>query len=238
MTARFADAARALGLSLDEAAIERLERYRDLIATAAREFSLTALREPAAIERRHLLESLALCRLLDDQGLLPAGARVLDLGSGAGLPGLPLKIARPDVVLGLLEANAKRCRFLRQAVAALDLDAVEVLEGRAEALGHEPSLRAAYNLVLARAVAPLPVLVEYALPFLRPGGHLAATKGAAVAEEIERAQGALTALGGEVVATPSLPGGSGQIVVLVREVAETPDRYPRRTGLPAKRPLL
>ncbi len=240
MPADLAAAVRELGLDIDEEALQRLERYRDAIARAAKEFNLTAVREPAAIERRPLLESLALGRLLTDRDLLEADSRILDLGSGADLPGLPLKIAGPGLRLSLLESNEKRCRFLREVVRELRLRDVDVLEGRAEEVARKHGQRASYDLVIARAVAPLPVLLEYALPFLRLGGHLAATKGSVTASEVETAGRALRELGGELEEPALLepPGGQLQTVVIVTKRAETPNAYPRRTGVPAKRPLL
>jgi 16S rRNA (guanine527-N7)-methyltransferase len=235
----FETAAREFGYDLNETALARFRSYRDAIVEAARRFSLTAVREPSAIERRHLLEALALGRLLTNRGLLLEGARLLDIGSGAGLPGLPLKIARPDLAVSLLESNAKRCAFLRQEVVDLGLDGVEVLEGRAETLAHDARLRESFDLVVARAVAPLPVLLEYGLPFLRAGGSLAATKGSGVHREVEEAGPALELLGGalrEVVAL-TVPGLPSQSVVIVEKVALTLSHLPRRAGVPSKRRL-
>jgi 16S rRNA (guanine527-N7)-methyltransferase len=234
-----ADAARSLGLDLDATALDRLVRYRDLIAQAAREFNLTAVRDPAAIERRHLGESLAFGAVLAQRGLLPAGARVIDIGSGAGLPGIPLKIAWPSIRLSLLEAAAKKCRFLERAARELALDGVDVLQGRAEDFAHHTAQRAAYDLAIGRAVAPLPVLLEYALPFLRLGGCLAAMKGSRAQREIAASGAALEALGGRLDAALDLypPDGLRQTIVLISKPAPTPERYPRRAGVPAKRPL-
>ncbi len=239
MGASFADRASAAGIDLDPEAIAKLERFRDLLLAATRRFNLTSLREAGAIEQRHLLESLALGRLLVAHGLLSDGARVLDIGSGAGLPGQPLKIDHPGLDLALLEANAKKCAFLREAVAALGLEGVAVLEGRAEDRGRDAAHRDAYDLVLARAVAPMPVHIEYALPFLRPGGRLAAAKGSAARSEIAASDAALAALGGELAATSPFepPGGEPQTLVVVRKLAATPPRFPRRAGVAAKRPL-
>ncbi len=215
--------------------------YRDRILDAAGAFNLTAIRAPLEIERRHFLESLALGRELVRLQAVPGDAvlRALDVGSGAGFPGIPLKIAWPRWCLALADANEKRCRFLRETIAALGLADAHVLEGRAEALGHHPEHRAAYDLVLARAVAPLAVLLEYTLPFLRLGGLLAAPKGSSAAREAEGAARALEELGGELVVmapfTP--PGGREQTISLVRKIRPTPDRYPRRPGTPRKRPL-
>ena len=234
------EAARAIGVELDARALSRFAMYRDLMLAGSRRFNLTALRDAEQVETRHFLESLALGRLLGDEGVLGAGGRLLDIGSGAGLPGLPLKILRPDLRVSLLEATGKRCEFLREVVAALELDGAEVLEGRAEDFGHNAPLREQFDVVVARAVAPLSVLLEYALPFLRLGGWLAATKGSAVDEEVAAAGKALSTLGGALRRTLLLrvPGVMDQTLVLVEKVAPTPERYPRRSGMPSKRPLV
>jgi 16S rRNA (guanine527-N7)-methyltransferase len=239
MPTDFASTARSLVPQLDDAAIAALLAYRDRLATSAAEFNLTSVRDPVAIERRHLIESLAFGRLLAERDLLPPGARVLDLGSGAGLPGLPLKVAWPELRLTLLEATGKKCRFLESAVAKLSLEGVEVAEGRAEDVAHDPAHRGAYDLVVARAVARLPVLLEYGVPFLRLGGTLAGTKGSAARTELAASGAALQALGAEVLDTPALatPGLPAQTVILVAKRSETPERYPRRTGIPSKRPI-
>lgn len=163
----------------------------------------------------------------------------MDLGSGAGLPGLPLKIVLPGLRLFLVESRAKSCAFLREATQDLALSDVEVLEGRAEDLGRGPPYRESFDLVTARAVAPLPVLVEYALPFLRIGGYLATTKGSASVGEIADAGPVLKELHGEISGTPAFhpPRGMPQTIALVRKVAETPIRYPRRAGVASKRPI-
>ena len=228
---------RALGLDLSESQLAALAAYRDRLAGA--ELNLVSARDRDQIESRHLAESLAYGRLLQRQGLLPDGVRLLDLGAGGGLPGKPIRIACPAVRLTLLESVGKKCRFLEQVAQDLDLAGVVVLEGRAETFGRNEAHREQYDLVVARAVAPLPVLLEYALPFLRTGGHLAAVKGTAALDEIEAAEGALQALGGHLVDAPAFepPQGPRQTVVIVRKDTPTPQRYPRREGIPAKRPL-
>ena len=239
-----------VGMPLTDEQMRQLEEYRDLLVTSANEFNLTSLRDAGSIERRHLAESLAFGLLLARRDLLPPAAsrarneslgrvRVLDIGSGAGLPGIPLRIAWPGIRLTLLESVGKKCRFLEQACAALGLRDVEVVEGRAEDLGRDPAHRETYDLVVARAVAPLPVLLEYALPALRTGGRLAAPKGSAALSELDAAASALTVLGGRLDDAPQFqpPGGLRQTVVLVEKVAPTPARFPRRAGMPSKRPL-
>ena len=212
-----------------------------MLAASAAEFNLVSasVRDPEAIERRHIAESLAFGALLEARGLLTDGARVLDVGSGAGLPGLPLKIAWPSLQVTLLEATGKKCRFLERVASELGLEGVEVVEGRAEEVARDAAHRGSYDLVVARAVAALPVLLEYCVPFLRVGGVLAASKGSAAQSELEASQAALEALAAEVtdVASLEVPGLPPQTVVIVTKRGETPERYPRRTGIPTKRPL-
>jgi 16S rRNA (guanine527-N7)-methyltransferase len=239
VTTDFAGTASALGIELDDEALRLLLRYRDLIAEQTRHLNLTAVREPAAIERRHLLESLAFGMQLDGIGLLGAGQRVIDIGSGAGLPGVPLKIAYPELDVTLLESAGKKCRFLELVRDELRLDGLHVVGARAEEAGREDRHRGAYDLALARAVAPLSVLLEYALPLLKVGGHLAGTKGSALTHELVEAELGFRVLGGELVLTRAfqLPDGLSQTVFVVRKTGETPDAYPRRPGMPGKRPI-
>src|SRR5438270_8305269 len=163
--------------------------------------------------------------------------RLVDVGSGGGLPGLPLKIARPDLAITLIEADQAKAAFLVQACARLELEDVEVLARRAEEIGRDGRYRESFDVAVARAVAPLPVLVELCLPLVRVGGRLLAQKTSA--EDVAAAQNAIDMLGGSpasVVAAPSSARGSGTVVI-VHKVRPTPAGYPRRTGVPARRPL-
>jgi 16S rRNA (guanine527-N7)-methyltransferase len=234
--------AQQLGVELDPHQLDLFERYYRLLEAAGSRVNLTSVAGYEVVQQRHFLESLALAPALREAGLLAPERRerVLDLGAGAGLPGLPLKIAAPGISLTLLEATARKADFLREVVAELALDGVEVLTGRAEEAARLPGRREAYELVLARAVAPLPTLLELALPFLRLGGLLAAPKGSRVPQEVARSERALAVLGGEVlsVAPLTVPGASHRPrLVLVRKVAPAPEAYPRRPGIPLKRPL-
>jgi 16S rRNA (guanine527-N7)-methyltransferase len=194
-----------------------------------------------AIYRRHFAESLALLEALDARGELPKEARVIDIGSGGGLPGIPFAIARPDLRVTLLEATAKKAAFLRDITGELRLENASVVEARAEDAGREPAHREAYDVAVARAVAPLRVLLELAIPFVRVGGLLAAPKGSAAPRELSEAGAALRELGSEVVEAWRLEvlgaGGPPPTLILVRKNAPTAERYPRRAGIPKKRPL-
>lgn len=206
--------------------------------TANAAFNLTAIRDPAEIERRHILESLALAPALERQGLLTPDSAVIDIGSGGGLPGIPLAILRPDLHLTLLEATRKKADFLREMAHVLGLERVDVLAMRAEAAGHDPTHRERYDLAVARAVAPLDVLAELALPLVRAGGALVAVKGARVEQEVATARAALRRCGGDDARIiPYQGGGTELTLVLCRKVAPTPAELPRRAGMPAKRPL-
>ena len=231
-----------LGVTLDSAARHRFARYLALLEAWRERAGLTSLTDPVAVQRRHFGESLALLTALRATGALPAGepADVVDVGSGAGLPGVPMRILDPALRLTLVESHGRRARFLETLVDELELDGVEVVTARAEEAGRDPACRERFDVAVARALAPLPVLVEYLLPLLRPGGIMAAPKGRSAERELREAAAAIETLGGcaEDPVALSLPGGvPPQQVVIVRRCEALPDRFPRRPGIPAKRPL-
>jgi 16S rRNA (guanine527-N7)-methyltransferase len=230
--------AEAHRLSLDARQLGQFEEYYRLLVAANRRMNLTSVTAYEEVQRRHFGESLAVAAALYQAGVLRPGqaARAIDLGAGAGFPGLPIKIAHPALRLTLLESAAKKTGFLEEVVERLALADVAVVAGRAESVAHESARREAYDLALARAVAPLPVLVELALPFLCPGGVLAAPKGSRAAQEVAAAAPALRACGGRLLSAQRLLD-SPLTLVLVEKVAPTPSTYPRRPGIPAKRPL-
>ena len=234
--------AERLGLRLDRRALERFERYLELLESWRGRAGLTADVEPELVQRRHFGESLALLVTLREAGLLTPGspAAVVDVGAGAGFPGLPLRIVEPAPELTLIESHGRRCRFLETVVEELALERVSVVQARAEEAGRDPALRERFDVAVARAVAPLAVLVEYALPLLRPGGVLAAPKGSRAARELREAAAAIDALGGCAEEPQPLPlpeGAPPQQLLLVRRCGALPQRYPRRPGIPHKRPL-
>jgi 16S rRNA (guanine527-N7)-methyltransferase len=182
-----------------------------------------------------MLDSLWCSSVID----LKEAAPLLDLGSGAGLPGIPLKICFPEASLSLLESQQKRCLFLKEAISRLELEDCEVLNGRAEDLAHERNYREKFGCVTSRALAQMSTLAELALPFVAQDGHLVALKGSAAEEEIVKASYALDLMGGVVerVITYHFPGEKGRNVVSVKKIKPTPENYPRRPGIPTKRPL-
>ncbi|GAB4424462.1 MAG: 16S rRNA (guanine(527)-N(7))-methyltransferase RsmG [Chloroflexi bacterium OHK40] len=226
--------AHSWGLQLDERQLAQFAIYAEALVAWNAHTNLTTVTSREAVYVRHFLDSLSLARFWGDPP-----ATLADLGSGAGFPGLPLKILRPELALTLVDSVGKKTAFLRHVVALLELDAVRIVTGRAEELGRNPYERERYDLVTARAVADLRVLVEYGLPLLRLGGRLLAPKGAAAYEEATAAARAIALLGGELLGVEpvDLPGLDSRAIVVVRKVAPTDPRYPRAVGLPARRPL-
>ena len=230
-------AAAEMGAALTEDMARRMTAFHDLLTAANRRMNLTRVPEDFGDSLdRNYLDSLAPLA-----SGWPEGVRTLiDVGSGAGFPGVPLSIALPGVRVTLLEAQQKRADFLRSVVDALGLNA-EVICARAEDAGRRDGLREGFDIACARAVAPLNVLAEYLLPFARVGGKMLALKGPTLQEELDAAAPALKELGGgEIrVTTAALPrrGDWTHRLVWVDKAAPTPERYPRRAGVPEKRPL-
>ena len=245
-----AGGATELGLALDHRQLERFEVYYRELDDWNQRMNLTSVIEYDEVQVKHFLDSLTLLPaigggLTQDAGAAEAGladVRLVDIGAGAGFPGLPLKLACPDTRLTLVESTGKKATFLRHLVETLDLAGVEVLTGRAEALAHQPELRGGFDLALARGLARLPALLEYTLPFTRPGGLVAAWKhgGAGLKAELDSARRALQLLGGRVKSIyPVKAAGltDNRVVLLIEKVRETPEDYPRRVGVPGKQPL-
>lgn len=230
-----ADGARELGLELNAEQLDQFSRYADLLIEWNARFNLTSIVDPRDIVIKHFLDSLSVLKAIP-----PKARRLIDVGAGAGLPGLPIKIARPDVTVVLLEATRKKCDFLAAAIKDLKVYNVFVVNARAEDAGRDPDHREDYDVAVARAVADLPVLAEYLLPLVKVGGVAVAQKSKGVEDEIERADTAILLLGGlsaEVVPVrvPGLPDERNLIVI--EKLAATPEDYPRRVGVPAKKPI-
>lgn len=198
--------------------------------------NLTAIIEPEDIRVKHFLDSLTAIRVLRPS----ANERLIDVGTGAGFPGIPLKIIFPQIHLTLVESVGKKADFCRHIVDKLHMDSVSVIRERAEDLGQDPSHRESYDWAIARAVAIMPVLAEYLLPLIRIGGQMVALKGETGPAETHAAESALEKLGGKVrlIKKIELPGVvEERYLISVEKVAATPIDFPRRTGIPRKRPL-
>jgi 16S rRNA (guanine527-N7)-methyltransferase len=238
--------AQQMRIELTEEQIALFQRFSGLLIEWNQRFNLTAIDSPEQIEIRHFLDSLG-CLLVWSQltaevGLAPTrGAlQAIDVGAGAGLPGLALKIVWPGLRLTLLEATGKKVQFLDHVITELGLHNVSALHGRAEDVAHQPEQRAAYDLVTARAVAALAPLLELTLPFLRTGGWLLAQKGPTAAAEAMGAERALAILGGRLhavypVEIPFL--AEDRYIIVVQKGYPTPGQYPRRAGIPTRKPL-
>jgi 16S rRNA (guanine527-N7)-methyltransferase len=237
--APLASGAAALGVALGAEQLAAFAAYRALLLEWNARFNLTAITDPREIVTRHFLDSLTVA-LGVPRARWTSAPRVLDVGSGAGFPGLALAIAFPRWHVTALEATGKKVTFLRHVVATLGLARVRVLAGRAEALAHAPAERGRYDVVTARALAALPTLLEYCQPFARVGGVVIAPKKGDLAAELEAGRRAAAILGGHLVpplpvTLPELEGD--RVLVVVMQERPCPAPYPRPAGVPRKQPL-
>lgn len=239
---RLKEGARALGLPLTDRQLAAFQLYYEELVAWNQKFNLTAITDYEQVQIRHFLDSLSCLQAEEVRRVLSRPtARLIDVGTGAGFPGIPLKLACPGPRLTLLEATGKKVTFLKQMIQRLGLQQVTAIHARAEELGHDPAHREGYDLALARAVAELPVVVEYTLPFCKVGGWAIAQKGEAGAAEAWSADWAIKLLGGELhrvvpVELPGLP--EDRSLIIIKKVSPTPPKYPRRPGIPGKRPLI
>ena len=224
------------GIKLPSNCIPQFELYEALLLEWNQKMNLTAVRDPAKIRTRHFLDSLTCVMVTDDLN----GRSVIDVGTGAGFPGLALKIMFPRMKLTLVESVRKKTRFLEAVIKQLHLSDVTVVVERAEIVGQRVEFREQYDWAVARALADMQVLVEYLLPLCKVGGKMLAQKGSNASVEINRSQDAVKILGGappvlEQIVSPVFE--EDRCLVVVPKIANTPAKYPRRVGIPTKRPL-
>lgn len=226
--------AELLGVTLSEEALEKFDMLAFLLTEQNKTMNLTAITEPDEIVVKHFADSLSVFSAID----LPVGASVLDLGTGAGFPGLPILITRPDIKLTMLDGTAKKLNYINGVLGKLSLKA-ETLHSRAEEAGKNPKYREKYDMVCSRAVAALNVLCEYCLPFVRVGGSFIAMKGAKAQEEIELAEKAISLLGGKITAQKrfTLSDGGERNLIVIKKISHIPPKYPRVSAQIAKKPL-
>ncbi|WP_295634457.1 16S rRNA (guanine(527)-N(7))-methyltransferase RsmG [uncultured Mitsuokella sp.] len=229
-------AAEAYGLHLREVQLQQFTRYYELLIAWNEKMNLTAITEAHEVAIKHMVDSLTAY----DKTLFHKGVSVIDVGTGAGFPGLPLKIFCPEIRLTLMDSLNKRVKFLQTVVDELGLTGVECVHARAEEGARNQKYREQFDIAVSRAVARLPILCEYCLPFVKKGGHFLALKGRAYAEEAEKAKKAIKVMGGshtEVreVHLPDLE--DKRAIIIVTKTMPTPKAYPRKAGTPAKNPL-
>lgn len=226
--------AKQLGIKMTMSQAEQFQSYLELLLEWNEKINLTAITDPDEVLEKHFLDSLTLLSHCE----IKQRARLIDVGTGAGFPGIPLKIMRPDLELTLLDGLNKRLVFLGEVCSALGLEA-ERVHKRAEEAGLDPKMRESFDIVTARAVAPLNVLAEYCLPFVKMKGYFLAMKGPGAKEEVNQAERALGILGGTEVKllSLSLPTAGERNIAAIRKKAFTPKGYPRHGGTITKHPL-
>lgn len=225
-----------LGVSLDDRQVGLFDRFTELLLEWNEKFNLTGITEPEEIAVKHHLDSLSLlCVTTPAQK-----CTLIDIGTGAGFPGIPLKIARPDLRLTLLDSVRKKLTFLETAINELHLDDVELVHARAEDLGRQPGYREYFDMAVSRAVSRLNTLAELCMPFCRVGGEFVAYKGPDIRDELSEASKAIHILGGDEPSARSInlpPDGLRRTLVVVRKSRPTPRAYPRKAGIPERQPI-
>ena len=220
------------GIELDQTALDRFDTYAELLVEWNGKMNLTAITEPEEIEVKHFLVCLMLPKYFD----LGNTKTVIDVGAGAGFPSVPLLIYNPDLCLTMMDAINKRLTFLDTAIHAIGLEA-NLVHARAEDSGQDKNYREMFDLATARAVAPMNVLAEYCLPFVKVGGYFVALKGSN--DDTEQAKDAIATLGGEVVSNVSykLNGTEPRSIVVVKKISQTPTQFPRKAKKISAKPL-
>jgi len=222
------------GMELSDKQIAQFNLYYELLTAKNKVMNLTAITEYNDVVKKHFIDSMMISRVLDMKKI----NSLCDVGTGAGFPGIPLKIVYPHLHLTLVDSVGKRVNFLSEVVEKLGLEDVEAIHSRTEDLAHNSKYREKYDLVTARAVASMNVLSEYCIPYAKIGGYFAAYKSGNIGEEIENAKNAIKTLGGKIEKTDMFElYEMGRSIVLIRKVNSTPKIYPRKAGTPSKNPL-
>ncbi len=233
------DGAQKIGINLNKEQIKKFSQYLELLIQWNQKINLTSLKTPPEIIIKHFLDSIS-CIKVFDKYIDIEGISIIDVGTGAGFPGIPIKIVCPSINLSLLEARKKKTIFLEKIVEEMNFQRVEILNGRAEAFGKCPDYREKYDIALSRAVALLSTLSEYCLPLIRVGGLFVAQKGRSYKEEIDKALKTVQLLGGELIGVENVRipfVNQERYLLVIKKIKDTPSKYPRKEGLPQKRPL-
>lgn len=223
-----------LNLKLNEKQIRQFYMYMNLLLEWNKKINLTAITQEDEIILKHFVDSLTIVKYLKE------GATVIDVGTGAGFPGIPIKIVREDVNVVLMDSLNKRLKFLDEVIKELELEKITTVHSRAEELARSKKYRESFDVATSRAVANLSTLAEYMLPFVNVGGQCICMKGSEVEEELEQAKNAISVLGGIIntINTFDLPKSDmGRNIIVIDKVRKTPEKYPRKPGTPAKEPI-
>ena len=232
------EGASRLGITLDAGQIERFEIYYHELISWNKKINLTAITDYQEVQIKHFLDSLTVTLALTAEELARPEFCLIDIGSGAGFPGIPLRLFLSRSRLVLVESRAKKAAFLHHIVERLGLSQVEVVAERAEEIARQPELREQFDLSLSRAVASLPAAVELALPFCRTWGKFVAQKKGEIEPEVSQAGKAIETLGGKLSQVKKIElDGEERYLVIIDKISSTPEKYPRRPGIPERRPI-
>lgn len=226
--------AKQIGIVLDKKQIEQFYQYMKLLLSWNEKMNLTAITKPEEIIVKHFIDSITIAKYID------RNKNLIDIGTGAGFPGIPLKIIRPDIQITLLDSLAKRVQFLEEVIKQLELEKIEAIHFRVEEFGKDKKYREQFDYATSRAVANLSTLSEYLLPLVKIDGKCICMKGSTVKEEIKQSQKAITLLGGKVEEIEGFKLPESDIdrhVILLRKSKITPAKYPRKPGTPSKEPI-
>jgi len=228
-----------MGINLNNEQIKKFSRYLELLVQWNQKINLTSLKTPQEIIIKHFLDSISCIKAINKY-IDTEGVSVIDVGAGAGFPGIPIKIICPSVRLSLLEARKKKTIFLEKVTEEMNFQQVEILNGRAETFGKGADHRERYDIAISRAVAHLNILSEYCLPLVRVGGFFVAQKGKSYKKETEKSFKTIQVLGGELIGAENvrIPFiNQERYLLVIKKIKDTPSKYPRKEGLPQKRPL-
>lgn len=231
---KFRNSMKSIGIELTESQLNAFETYYDMLIDRNKVMNLTAITEFDEVMDKHFLDSVYLFRSIE----LKADYKLIDIGTGAGFPGIPLKIVFPELKITLLDSLNKRVGFLNDVIDELNLNGIEAIHGRAEDIARDKAYRASYDIAVSRAVANLSTLSEYCLPFVKIGGKFVSYKSGDCADEVDNAKAAIHLLGGKINKIDEFSySNNSRSFIVIDKVMNTSNKYPRKAGLPSKKPL-
>lgn len=234
---RMVEELKEIQVSLSDKQMEQFYRYYEMMVDWNDRVNLTAITEMGEVVTKHFVDSLALNKVITDMD--KETYEIIDVGTGAGFPGIPLKIVYPNLRVTLLDSLNKRVKFLDEVINTLELETITAVHGRAEDMGHDHVSRETYDICVSRAVANLATLSEYCLPFVKPGGYFVSYKSGKIEEELNAGKSAIKKLSGEVegLITFKLPNADERSLIKIKKVNKLNNKYPRQAGMPSKLPL-